>query len=305
MISLRRLLVWAVSRRLSCFGAFEFARSRVTTMPAAIPWQTSPIVKAPAGPVEGRIEGALRVFKGIPYALPPVGCGALETAQPDAARGRASEKQPSSGPHASSPRPAAVRISTQTIQPPMSEDCLTLNIWAPADARNAPVFFWIHGGALIGRVEQRALYDGARLASARHRRGLHQLSAGCTRLAGASRTQRRVAAWRIRQLWLAGSDRGAAMGPAQHRRLRRRSFERDHRRRIRGRPQRDVPHGSARRSRPVLEGHRGKRVHDLHARAETSADSARRLPRRAVRSLAAALHAPDIARIAGDGCAGR
>ena len=32
---------------------------------------------------------------------------------------------------------------------PMSEDCLTLNIWAPNGARNAPVFFWIHGGALV------------------------------------------------------------------------------------------------------------------------------------------------------------
>ena len=30
----------------------------------------------------------------------------------------------------------------------VSEDCLTLNVWAPADARNAPVFVWIHGGAL-------------------------------------------------------------------------------------------------------------------------------------------------------------
>ena len=36
---------------------------------------------------------------------------------------------------------------------PMSEDCLTLNIWAPPSA-NAPVFFWIHGGALVGRLEQ-------------------------------------------------------------------------------------------------------------------------------------------------------
>jgi len=46
----------------------------------------------------------------------------------------------------------------------MSEDCLTLNIWAPADARNAPVFFWIHGGALTTGSSRDSLYDGTRLA---------------------------------------------------------------------------------------------------------------------------------------------
>jgi para-nitrobenzyl esterase len=47
----------------------------------------------------------------------------------------------------------------------MSEDCLTLNIWAPADARNAPVFFWIYGGALTAGASREPLYGGARLAA--------------------------------------------------------------------------------------------------------------------------------------------
>jgi len=46
----------------------------------------------------------------------------------------------------------------------MSEDCLTLNIWAPTGARKAPVFFWIHGGALVTGSGSDALYNGARLA---------------------------------------------------------------------------------------------------------------------------------------------
>ena len=46
----------------------------------------------------------------------------------------------------------------------MSEDCLSLNIWAPANARNAPVFVWIHGGALVGGSGSEPLYDGAKLA---------------------------------------------------------------------------------------------------------------------------------------------
>jgi para-nitrobenzyl esterase len=48
---------------------------------------------------------------------------------------------------------------------PMSEDCLTLNVWAPARARKAPVFFWIHGGALSSGSGSDELYDGAALAA--------------------------------------------------------------------------------------------------------------------------------------------
>ncbi len=47
----------------------------------------------------------------------------------------------------------------------MSEDCLTLNIWTPADAHNAPVFFWIHGGSLIWGASSEPHYDGAKLAA--------------------------------------------------------------------------------------------------------------------------------------------
>src|SRR3546814_6568754 len=49
------------------------------------------------------------------------------------------------------------------LDPPasMSEDCLTLNVWAPASARKAPVVVWIHGGSLrIGGGAQ-PLQDGS------------------------------------------------------------------------------------------------------------------------------------------------
>jgi para-nitrobenzyl esterase len=48
---------------------------------------------------------------------------------------------------------------------PMSEDCLSLNIWAPAHAHDAPVFFWIYGGALWGGTSRDPMYDGRKLAS--------------------------------------------------------------------------------------------------------------------------------------------
>ncbi|QAY78860.1 carboxylesterase/lipase family protein [Sphingosinicella sp. BN140058] len=130
---------------------------------APVAAQAAPQVDAPSGAVQGTIEGDIRAFKGIPYALPPVGPRRWQ-------------------PPAPMPRWQGVRAATQfgaaCIQPenrvpsvyspdvplPTSEDCLTLNIWAPADARKAPVFFWIHGGALVSGSSREPMYDGRRLA---------------------------------------------------------------------------------------------------------------------------------------------
>lgn len=49
--------------------------------------------------------------------------------------------------------------------PPMSEDCLSLNVWTPANATKAPVFVWIHGGALVNGASREDVYDGARMAA--------------------------------------------------------------------------------------------------------------------------------------------
>ena len=47
----------------------------------------------------------------------------------------------------------------------MSEDCLTLNIWAPEKIKDAPVIVWIHGGALTNGFSHEGMYDGAKLAA--------------------------------------------------------------------------------------------------------------------------------------------
>ncbi|MEO9129959.1 MAG: carboxylesterase family protein, partial [Sphingomonas sp.] len=121
-----------------------------------------PVVAAPSGTVRGQADGDILSFKGVPYALPPV----------QGMRWR---------PPAPMPRWQGVRAATDfgpaCVQPqgksesiysadpmPVSEDCLTLNIWAPAHARKAPVFFWIHGGALVTGSSREPLYDGKRLA---------------------------------------------------------------------------------------------------------------------------------------------
>lgn len=119
------------------------------------------VINTPAGAVRGATERGVRVFKGVPYARPPVG----------PLRWR---------PPAALPAWTGVRdaraFGPACVQPPsppgiyhdpprrMAEDCLHLNIWAPEDARGLPVLVWIHGGALAGGYGHQAMYDGAALA---------------------------------------------------------------------------------------------------------------------------------------------
>ena len=124
--------------------------------------ERSAIVDAPAGTMRGTITGNLRVFKGIPYARPPV--GALRWKRPlPLPRWQGVRETTEFGPACFQPSNTFVSVYVEKPMP-MSEDCLTLNIWAPADAHDAPVFFWIYGGALWGGASRDPLYDGARLA---------------------------------------------------------------------------------------------------------------------------------------------
>jgi para-nitrobenzyl esterase len=121
-----------------------------------------PQVNAPAGAVRGSLDGSIRVFKGIPYAQPPI--GPLRWTPPvPLARWSGVREATEVAAACHQPPP---RLSTiYTARPmPMSEDCLTLNVWTPTSARNAPVFFWIYGGALSSGASRDPMYDGKRLA---------------------------------------------------------------------------------------------------------------------------------------------
>ncbi len=132
-------------------------------LPPAPGTPRGPIVSTPAGDLEGRREGTLRVFKGIPYASPPVG-EARWRAPTNMPRWTDVRQAKDFGPACIQPTPGDSGIYSNDLRP-TSEDCLTLNIWTPADAFRAPVFVWIHGGALLGGSSKEAMYDGARLAA--------------------------------------------------------------------------------------------------------------------------------------------
>lgn len=126
---------------------------------------TSPVVEAPAGGLKGEaLADGLRAFRGIPYAQAPVGKLRWRAPVP-AAHWKGVRDATRFGPACIQPppRPGSIYAPAQAL--PTSEDCLSLNVWTPADAKNAPVFVWIHGGSLTGGSGSEPMYDGARLAA--------------------------------------------------------------------------------------------------------------------------------------------
>lgn len=131
--------------------------------PGAMPRAPSaPIATTRDGTLRGVTEGELSVFRGIPYAAPPV--GELRWAPPQPPKGWEGIRDASAfGPACIQP---TVPPQSLYYDPPAqeSEDCLTLNIWTPADAHNAPVVLWIHGGALRIGASSLPMYNGAQYA---------------------------------------------------------------------------------------------------------------------------------------------
>ena len=148
---------------LACFAILLLSRTGFGgPMPSNSPAAKSPTVTSAAGALEGRRDGAVRIFKGIPYASPPVGEARWK---PPASLPRWSGLREATefGPACTQPAPRDAGIYTNDLRP-TSEDCLTLNIWAPAGAARAPVLLWIHGGALQTGSSKETLYEGTRLA---------------------------------------------------------------------------------------------------------------------------------------------
>ncbi|HEY5759027.1 MAG TPA: carboxylesterase family protein [Steroidobacter sp.] len=126
--------------------------------------ETRPQVHTRTGIVQGVTDATAKVdvYKGIPYAKPPTG--------------DLRWRPPAPAPAWKSVRDAR-KFGHSCLQPPYpptsvyfgdmaspSEDCLTLNVWAPSGAKKLPVMVWIHGGGLLVGSSSEPLYDGVKMA---------------------------------------------------------------------------------------------------------------------------------------------
>jgi para-nitrobenzyl esterase len=120
--------------------------------------ETSPL-RIATGELVGEQLGDVQVFRGVPYAAPPVGERRWQA--PGLPEAWSGVRQAT--------RFGAPALQGETFTPrsAQSEDCLFLNIWRPAMATadsKLPVLLWIHGGAFIQGSGAQPRYDGTELA---------------------------------------------------------------------------------------------------------------------------------------------
>jgi para-nitrobenzyl esterase len=127
-------------------------------------------VRTASGIVAGTAtaDGAVKIFMGVPFAAPPV--SELRWKAPQAVASWKGAREctiPPASAMQGKPTPF-FGWSKEFLIPeePISEDCLYLNIWTPAQTNKdkLPIIVWIHGGGFTGGSGTVPLYDGEAMA---------------------------------------------------------------------------------------------------------------------------------------------
>jgi para-nitrobenzyl esterase len=126
---------------------------------------TAAVVATTAGKVRGTVEDGAHVFRGIPYAEPPVGPLRFRPPRPRAPWDGVRDATRFGHRHLQDVDPIEALLMNDEQRPPVGEDCLNLNVWTPGPgASGLPVLVWIHGGSLKFGTGSDAVYDGATFA---------------------------------------------------------------------------------------------------------------------------------------------
>lgn len=140
------------------FGWLAAAAVLVATGAVAAPLKAT----LDTGVVVGAGEGGVNAFRGIPFAAPPV--GALRWSPPQPAAHWTGERSAlKSGPPCIQPVKPGIP-NEGGVEELGSEDCLTLQVFAPAGAKKAPVMVWLYGGGNTRGASSLGAYDGSAFA---------------------------------------------------------------------------------------------------------------------------------------------
>ncbi|KAF8513089.1 Carboxylesterase [Gautieria morchelliformis] len=131
--------------------------------------QSSPVVITTSGILQGAEQDGVISFKGIPFALPPV--GSLRWEPPIPLLSLDIRNATALGPACLQQFTFATQNMSEFLfnnppPPGESEDCLFLNVWAPVPSTGStkPVVVWIYGGSLQFGTGSLAVYDGTSFA---------------------------------------------------------------------------------------------------------------------------------------------
>lgn len=153
----RRLICTAVALTAAWFSAWSPARAADAAVARA---------RIDTGELQGFVEDGIAVFRGIPYAAPPV--GELRWRPPKPLAPWPGVRDATEFGHACPQKLGAYPdwADAHFKQVGLNEDCLTLNIWTPADydGEPLPVMFYIHGGNMQFGASSMPVYDGSILA---------------------------------------------------------------------------------------------------------------------------------------------